>query len=155
MKTIVVAIVLLVSAFAASAQQRYLLEPVDSPGTVVINEDPILKRISLQKIKVNKINRFDGYRVEIYQGNNREEAKTALEEFKELYPDVPAEIVYEGPYAKVKVGIYRSKLEAQKMLVTMQETHPGSKIVYVRGMPFPPLLVHDKQDTAEEVDDEY
>ena len=131
------------------AQGSYLLEPVDSPGTIIIDEIPLLKKISEQKIKVNKVNRFDGYRVEIFQTSNRAEAKEVLDKFKEEHTNVPAEMVFASAYVKIKVGIYRSKLEAQKMLIEMKDEYPSSKIVYVKGLPFPPIY-QEENDNSEE-----
>lgn len=130
----------------AHAQQEYLLMPADSSGTIIINEGAMVKRITEQAIKVNRINRFEGYRIEIYQGNDRKEAKEILEKFVEEYPNTPAELVFENPYVKVKVGIFRSKLEAQQMFYTMKQEHDGAKIVIGKGLPFPPLKNKEVED---------
>lgn len=138
-------LILCLNISAIWAQNQYILEPVDSPGTIVIDEIPLLKKISEQKIKVNKINRFDGYRVEIFQSSNRAEGKDVLDKFKSEHPDVPAEMVFESAFVKIKVGIYRNKLEAQKMLSQMTIDFPASKIVYVKGLPFPPLQTQNNE----------
>ena len=72
-----------------------------------------------------------------------------LDKFKEEHTNVPAEMVFESAYVKIKVGIYRSKLEAQKMLIEMKDEYPSSKIVYVKGLPFPPIY-QEENDNSEE-----
>jgi hypothetical protein len=126
-------------AICANAQQEYLLLPADTPGQVKINSSDLLKRITIQKVKVNRITKFEGYRIEIYQGNDRKAAEEVLEKFREEHPNVPAEMVFEKPYVKVKVGIFRSKLEAQHLFFALKEEYEGSKVVFVKGVAFPPL----------------
>lgn len=122
------------------AQQQYLLQPADSAGTIEVQENELLKRITAQKVKINRIQKgIEGYRIEIYQGNDREAAKDLLEAFQEKYPKIPAEMVFESPYVKVKVGAFRNKIEAQKLYTELSEEHTGVKMVFVKRMPYPPL----------------
>ena len=56
-----------------------------------------------------------GYRVRIFFDNGqhaRSNASAVLSQFKELYPDIPAGMVYENPYFKVTVGNCISSEEA-------------------------------------------
>jgi len=154
-------------AVAVSAQQQYLLQPSDSPGSVEINESVLLRKISGQKVKLNRIKKgIEGYRIEIYQGGDRKAATEILERFEEEHPNVPADLVFESPYVKVKVGAYRSKLDAHKLYSTLkEEEYEVVKIVFVKGMQYPPLNCDDyelddnggngknKDAKVEEVDD--
>ncbi len=146
MKNLTLVVFSLLVAHLSQAQQDYLLLPADTPGTIIINESYTLKQISSQKIKVNRINKFNGYRIEIYQGSDRKVAQEILEKFKEENPGIPAEMVFESPYVKIKVGIFRSKLEAQKLFFKMKNEHDGAKIVYGNGLAFPPLNSKPKQE---------
>ncbi|MGB0429755.1 MAG: hypothetical protein ACPGLV_04715 [Bacteroidia bacterium] len=148
-KVLLVALSLFAIAPFALAQQEYLLIPADTPGTIVINEGYKLKQISSQKIKYNRVARFDGFRIEIYQGNNRKEAKETLEKFIEEHPEVPAEMVFENPYVKIKVGIYRNKLEAQNLYYQLKKEYKGTKMVHGKGLQFPPLNNHPKKEDPE------
>ncbi|MFY0673552.1 MAG: hypothetical protein JXQ87_09105 [Bacteroidia bacterium] len=139
------------------AQQGYLLLPADTPGVVKINESEQLRRITSQKVKVNRIKKFDGYRIEIYQGNDRIAAQETLEKFKEEYPYIPAKMVFEKPYVKIKVGIFRSKLEAQPLFFDLKREYEASKVVFVKGVQFPPLnnkkVEKEKSDKIIRVED--
>lgn len=148
MKKALTFIYCLALGFSAKAQQEYLLLPADTPGQVKIKTSDQLKRITIQKVKVNRIKKFEGYRIEIYQGNDRKAAEEILEKFKAENPRIPAEMVFEKPYVKVKVGIFRSKLEAQHLFFALKEEYEGSKVVFVKGVAFPPL--NGKKEKKEE-----
>ena len=135
-------------AISSNAQKEYLLLPADTPGTVKINTGVALKHITQQKVKVNQIKKFDGYRIEIYQGNDRKIAKEILEKFKAENPSIPAVMVFETPHVKVKVGIFRSKLEAQPLYFNLKDEYVGSKLVFSKGISFPPL--NAKKEEKEE-----
>lgn len=139
MKSLFFTLMLCSVAIPSFSQQEYLLQPADTPGTVTITEPPLMARIRGQMAKVNRINRFDGYRIEVYNKNSRTEARDILLEVNEKYPGVPAEIVFEGAFVKVKVGIFRSKLEAHALWCALEKTYPGAKIVFGKGLPYPPL----------------
>jgi hypothetical protein len=101
-------------------------------------------------VKVNRISRFDGYRIEVYNKNSRTEARDILLAVNEKYPGVPSEIVFEGAFVKVKVGIFRTKLEAHALWVALEESYPGAKIVYGKGLAYPPLPLAAPADSPGE-----
>ena len=138
---------LLCLATLSFGQNNFALEPVEGTrGTITVKKNQKLRAITQQKVKMNKINRFDGYRIELYQGRNRKDAEEILQKFKEEYKTTPAEIVFERPNVKIKVGIYRNKLEAQKLLSEMRKEYPAAKIVRVKGLPFPPFHQGEKEE---------
>ena len=63
----------------------------------------------------------EGYRVQIFSGSDRKGAFDAQAKFQEKYPDQRTYLIYREPNFKVRVGNYRSRLEAEKM---MQELRP-------------------------------
>lgn len=140
MKRVLILSITSLLSVVAMGQQQYLLQPADSSGSVEVNESALLKKIGAQKTKINRIQKgIEGYRIEIYQGSDRKAAQEILSDFKENHPNVPAELVFENPYVKVKVGAFRNKLEAQKLYKELNEELEGVKIVFVKGMPYPPL----------------
>ena len=56
-----------------------------------------------------------GYRVQIYSGSNRVDANKVKSDFLANYMGEKIYFDYKQPYYKVRVGDYRTKLEAQKM----------------------------------------
>lgn len=70
-------------------------------------EDNILKNREHPEVQ--------GYRVQIFFGSDRKSANEARTKFLSRYPEVEAYLVYQQPYFKVRVGDYRTALEAQAM----------------------------------------
>ncbi len=57
-----------------------------------------------------------GFRVQVFLGSNRNEAYAEQARFKRLYPDIDTYITYEEPNYRVKVGDFRSRAEAQRLM---------------------------------------
>ena len=57
-----------------------------------------------------------GFRVQIYNGADREKAIKVKTEFSRLYPGIHTYLTYVSPCFRVKVGDYRSRPEAERML---------------------------------------
>jgi len=58
----------------------------------------------------------NGFRVQIFNGSNRNEAYNAQSKFNELYPDMKTYIIYNEPNFKVRAGDFRTRLEASKLM---------------------------------------
>lgn len=71
---------------------------------------------------------IEGYCVQIYNGK-RIVCLTKKTDFFKVYPDVPAEMVYEAPEYRIQVGRFRTKIEAEKFLNEIQDEFTGSFIV--------------------------
>ena len=57
-------------------------------------------------------------------GNDAVElANTAMEEFKEKYPDTPIYLVFGQPYYRLRVGDFRTRLEAEKAFQTLSQDY--------------------------------
>ena len=46
-----------------------------------------------------------------------------MEEFKEKYPDIPIYLVFGQPYYRLRVGDYRTRLEAEKAFLTLNKDY--------------------------------
>lgn len=152
MKTLGSLVIALLCAAPTLAQQQYLLQPADTAGKISVNESYQMNRIGETRKKSNRIlGGMEGYRIEVYQGSDRKQAQETYELFQELYPNTSANVVFENPYVKVKVGTYRNKLEAQKLYSELKdnEDFEGVKIVYQQKMKFPALgCDFDEEDTS-------
>lgn len=83
---------------------------------VQIMGDANLDSLVQQNITRNsEANGITGYRVQIFFGSDRKAANEARTRFLQLYPEVEAYLVYQQPNFKVRIGDYRSQLEAQRM----------------------------------------
>jgi hypothetical protein len=72
---------------------------------------------------------ISGYRVQIYSGRDRNQANRVKENFLKMYPDQPAYLDYSAPNFRIRVGDFRNKLEAQKLLHDIKQNIEGVLIV--------------------------
>lgn len=85
---------------------------------------------------LDSINRFnvtrkfiDGYTIQIYSGQNREEAMNSKKKMITDVSDLNAELEYNQPKFRVRVGSYYSRLEAQKDLMRLKRHFPNAILV--------------------------
>ena len=70
-----------------------------------------------------------GYRVQIHFGSNREVAKDIKSKFMQKYSDVGAYEEYDMPNFKIRVGDFRSRLDAFRFLKQLGSDFPSAFIV--------------------------
>jgi len=90
----------------------------------------------IQDNRIEKLNttytslyELNGYRIQIYSGNKKQPARQIRLKFSQLYKGVEAHESYQQPYFKVRVGDFRTKLEALKFQKEIQENFPNSYLV--------------------------
>lgn len=95
-----------------------------------VNRDPRLDRLVEKHRLYNQSNPgVDGYRVQIFfdSGNNsKKAAQTAREKFMESHPEVPAYLTFKAPYYRVRIGNFRTKLEAEGFLFQLSSVYPNA-----------------------------
>lgn len=111
-------------AFNAKAQERGKVEVVKDPRIDTL----IARRQSLQA-KNPAAASPKGFRVQIYNGNVRSAAYAAQAKFLTKYPGMGSYISYNEPDFKVKVGDFRTKLEAEKFRRELQNMFSGLFII--------------------------
>lgn len=82
-----------------------------------------------------------GFRVHLYMDSGiRSRLNTQQEQaaFEEKYPDLKSYIVYEEPYFKLRVGDFRTRLDARRFLEKIRRDYPAAYIVVDR-INFPEL----------------
>ncbi len=87
-----------------------------SPKSVTIHADPRLNLITAKKqgSPVGYISSGKGFRVQIYNGNDRKAAINTKIDFMRRYPNITAYLTYIAPQFRVKVGDFKTRAEAQK-----------------------------------------
>ncbi|MDG1475801.1 MAG: SPOR domain-containing protein [Vicingaceae bacterium] len=70
-----------------------------------------------------------GYRVQIHSGNKRQPANQTRASFLRVHPKTKAHLDYEQPYYKVRVGDFKTKMEALKYKKFISKEFPNSFIV--------------------------
>ena len=88
---------------------QFLLAQTDSLTTVVKDS-----RIDKLNETYKTSYKLKGYRIQIHSGNKRQLANQARLAFTRNYKKVKAHDAYEQPYFKVRVGDFRTKIEALK-----------------------------------------
>ncbi len=70
-----------------------------------------------------------GFRIQLYFGSQRDKAYELRTEFMKLYPQTAAYVLYQQPNFKLRVGDFRTRLDALKNLNELQAYYPSAFIV--------------------------
>jgi len=103
-------------------------------GTISIVQNPAVDTLISRHIIANrKLKGMEGFRIQIYNSNNRnarEESNKINAEFLSKFPDIPSKIEFEDPgYFKVRAGNYRTKFEGTKYLNMVRRVFPNAYLV--------------------------
>lgn len=137
------ALALLLLPFAAKAQVKVV-------GDVAVTQ-MVEKHVELN----SKVKTIPGYRVQIasFSGvNSKNSAFELRDRFTTDYPDVQVYVVFDEPNFKVKVGDFRSRLEAFAFLQQIKEFYKGY-LIKDNIFPEPPTVEEyapDDGDISEE-----
>lgn len=97
-------------------------------GQVNIQQNEILPQLLELKSEMTKDGKFgDRYKIQLYYGDNSA-ASEVIKEFRSKYTDWPSEIKYETPNYKVWIGNFRSRREADKVLLEIKDDFPAAFI---------------------------
>lgn len=148
-----------------SIGQSWAQVPADSSATeaVVIDSVPLPKdtirfkmdaAVESQLEKKKELNRskpptIDGFRVQIYAGNSRQQAMQIRTEVVGAYTDYAAYLIYKQPTFRVRVGDFRNRFEAQKLLNELKAQYPSSFIVPDEVLVNPVLAPKPAVDSTE------
>lgn len=102
-------------------------------GILVIDQDPAIDSLISRSILANKKNGIPGVRIQIYYSsvrNAREESAKLRADFIGKFPEIISYIEYQEPgWYKVRVGNYRTKIEAYKDLIAIRKEFPSAYLV--------------------------
>jgi hypothetical protein len=73
-----------------------------------------------------------GYRVQIFTGPSRQEAFSQQNKFLSRYPDIRTYVTYREPNFKVRVGDFKTRMEAEKMMQDLHYLFTGMFIISER-----------------------
>ncbi len=126
--TVLIAVFTVGSAYSQTASLAK-----DTVPTVV--KDSTVTRITLEPgiqfvlDLYDKAYEFKGYRVQIYSGPNKKEAKQVRARFLQRYRDVKTHQTFDAPNFKIRVGDFETRLEAVKLRNEIREHFPNCYIV--------------------------
>jgi len=102
-------------------------------GSITIDKDYRVDQLLEKHLAIAKYEQtIDGFRVQIFfdAGNNSQtNANNSRTEFLRRHPEIEAYISFDSPYYKVRVGNFRTKLEAQNLLNAIIVYYPNAFIV--------------------------
>lgn len=70
-----------------------------------------------------------GYRIQVYFGSERTKAQEIRAEILLSHPDIPAYLIYQQPNFKVRIGDFRTRLEASGFLKKIEYHFKSAFIV--------------------------
>ena len=102
-------------------------------GHLNVIQDARVDTLVNKYIMVNEFDPdIDGYRIEIFFESGNQSKNMAIEaksEFVNKYPEVPSYLLFQPPNYKVRVGDFRTKMEADKFLKEIKNDYPSAFIV--------------------------
>lgn len=98
-------------------------------GKVELVQEFKIKDLVNKHIEVNSKAPIRGYRIKIHFGADKNRAKEIKAKFIAKFPDYPAYEKYDQPNFNIRVGDFRTKLEAYKALKEIQLEFPSSFLV--------------------------
>jgi len=103
-------------------------------GEVTVIKDPLIDSLIAKRLEVYKtsgevktgkpIVSAYGYRVQIFYGSDRREVFNEQARFKGLYPRLNTYLIYKEPNYYVRVGDFRTRLEAQRLINELRPNFP-------------------------------
>ncbi len=116
----------------AVAQNRYTYGGNRSKGAVEVKGDVAVKQLVAKHIELNeRVRTIPGYRIQVASLSGTASKNRAFEmkeRLKESFPEVESYVVYDEPNFKVKVGDFRTRLDAYLFLQRLRGEYPGTII---------------------------
>ncbi len=142
MKKYLIALIVLMSSSSMLAQEFYLEKSVK-----IYQDSRVDSLISLHR-KINEFNLanelhdgIDGFRVQLYfESGNNSKARTMniRDQFLRRYPQIGAYVIYSSPYYRLRVGDFRTEIEAERFLQQIIRRYPAAYVVSTK-IRFPEL----------------
>lgn len=84
-------------------------------GTIKVKGENLFLDSLIEKVKeTNSIHKtIKGYRIQLFSGTERNNANEVKTRFLKLYPQLNAYLLYNQPYYKIRVGNFRTRLDAE------------------------------------------
>ena len=103
-----------------------------SKGRIEIKGDVAVSQLVQKHVELNeRVRTIPGYRIQVASlsgSSSKNRAFDMKERLREAYPGVEAYVVFDEPNFKVKVGDFRTRLEAYVFLQHIRADFPGTII---------------------------
>lgn len=101
-------------------------------GSVEINKDPRIDNLIKQEgtiIPPALGPQIIGYRIQLFFDTSKSAVDEARSKFMSLYPKVDTYVLYNAPHFFLKVGDFRTQMEAEKIKFKIENQFPTSNII--------------------------
>lgn len=101
-------------------------------GSVEINKDPRIDNLIKQEGTVIPPAigpQITGYRIQLFFDSNKSSVDEARSKFMSLYPKIDTYVAYTAPHFFLKVGDFRTQMEAEKIKSKVENQFPTSNII--------------------------
>lgn len=93
-------------------------------------QDSLIKVLVNRHVAISQVHHsMPGYRVQIFFGPQRLKANEIKTEFLQNFPNTGAYLVYQQPNFKIRVGDFKTRLEAMKFLKEIQPLYSTAFLV--------------------------
>ncbi len=131
-------ILLLLAVVASNVMGQGTYNYTDTVGTVKVTKD---FRMDVLATKQGEINRraarrsssgqYRGYRIQVYNAQNRDEANAVKAEVLRRFPDQKAYLLYQAPNFRVRLGNFLTQKEALDLRKMLSALYPNRGIYIV------------------------
>jgi len=123
--------ILILSTITLLGTTVFSQENADSNAEKINTTNTVIKdsRIDQLNTAYKDSYQLTGFRVQIYSGNQKQPANQARSKFLRVHPKTKAHLNYIQPHFKVRVGDFRTKLEALKYKNKITAEFPNCFIV--------------------------
>jgi hypothetical protein len=113
--------------FFSSVSAQYTTDPEILSDDLAI--DSLLK---LHKTYNAKYKNISGFRIQIFKGSGNSSlanARLLAEEFSEKNQNTPTYLSFQEPYYRIRVGDFRSRLDAINFLTSIKDDYPSAFVI--------------------------
>jgi len=101
-------------------------------GILTIKKDNRIDELIREKAKIKAPAtslQIEGYRIQLFFDTEKSKVDEARSKFIEIHPDIESNVIYKAPNYFLKVGNFRTYLEAEKIKSTLDKDFPTNYIL--------------------------
>jgi hypothetical protein len=124
---------LLLFLLSVTLNPAFAQEQVVSEGKTEIVQDSRVEMLVEKHIQINQtLSTMDGFRIQVFSdsGNNsKNKAQSVYDEFQSRFPETGVYLSFKSPNYRVRIGDFRTKLDAQRFLIALTADYPNAFII--------------------------